>query len=108
VLAEKLAWNMQYIIYNNKGGEKMEKITMNLEELWYEAFPRLHEDIKSRYISNSLPDSKKIELIAIEIRRLRAEIARETVGRKKRDRELDRLRQLDIIHKAVNYNGRML
>jgi hypothetical protein len=86
----------------------MEKIVMNLDGLWLEVFPRLEGDTHAANVSGRMSPEERITLMAREIRRIRSELARETVGRKRRDKEIARLRQLDIIHKAKNYDCRLI
>jgi hypothetical protein len=101
---------MRYAIYILliEGEKKMERIVMNLDELWVEVFPKLRGDTHAGNIISRMKTEEKISLMAKEIRRLHADLSRENAGRKRRDRELDRLRQLEIIHTALNDCGGLL
>jgi len=81
----------------------MTEIIMNINDLFVAAFPKLKEDRHVWHIVERMKTEEKISLIAKEVCRLRSELSREVVGRKRRDAEIERLKQLEFVHNAINY-----
>jgi hypothetical protein len=81
---------------------------VNVDQLWYLIFPLSSGDARTQHLLAQYTTAEKINVIAMEIAQLQADLKREEVGRRKRDVEISRLRQLEIVHNAINYNRRLL